>query len=611
MRFGFRERLLVGVTTLVVVFGVAAVLVLAKLTGHYAREQVIREVDESRASFSAQMLQRRSALQDETRLLSRSPQLLATAAIDGVDQATFEIPFDEVQNAFAAPVLAIVGDTGKIVASRGGEFRERQDLRSLPGMAEALSGTVGDHMWRTPTGLLLVALAPLVQGDELLGVLVRGQPIDASFAAAISALGGRDALLAHDGALLATSWRREQPKIWDPTPLLELRHATVGDDGVPLELVVDGRERSGLAVRIHPDGGLAFLSHDLGSIFEIRDQARHWLLVLGGVLVLLGIGFAVRTAARLAAPLRALIGAVDRIGGGDLGARVEVTMGDEIGRLGTSFNAMAQTMQKLVADVTEKAAHAEAANRAKDGFLTSMSHELRTPLTGIQSTAELLQQFGDEATPEERAEFLGTILREAERLGRRITDSLEFASLSGGKAKWTLGRVDLQKVCEQACRRLDSLQEMKPVVFAITCAPEAVLQGDREHITQAVCHLAQNAWSWSPAGETVDIEVRSVTGGFVVEVQDRGPGIPAHEQKRIFDYFTQGGDVLQDKPQGIGIGLKITSEIAEAHGGCVEYSDRPGGGAVFRLLLRLEGRPVDRQTNPEHAVAVAAAAPEA
>lgn len=64
--------------------------------------------------------------------------------------------------------------------------------------------------------------------------------------------------------------------------------------------------------------------------------------------------------------------------------------------------------------------------------------------------------------------------------------------------------------------------------------------------------------------------------------------------------------MLQDKPQGIGIGLKITSEIAEAHGGCVEYGDRPGGGAVFRLLLRLEGRPVDRQARLEVAVAAAA-----
>lgn len=383
----------------------------------------------------------------------------------------------------------------------------------------------------------------------------------------------------------------------------------VADDGVPLALAVDGHDRPGIAVRIHPDAGIAFLAHDLDPILSIRDQARGWLLGLGGTLVLLGIGFAVRTAARLAAPLRALIGAVDRIGGGDLGARVEVSMGDEIGRLGTSFNSMAQTMQKLVADVTEKAAHAEAANRAKDGFLTSMSHELRTPLCGIQSTAELLQQFGDEATPAERAEFLDTILREAERLGRRIADSLEFASLSSGKTKWTIGRVDLVKACEQACRRLDGLQELKAVAFTITGAPDAVLQGDREHITQAICHLAQNAWSWSPADGTVELVVVGVPGGFVVEVQDRGPGIPAHERDRIFQYFTQGGDVLQDKPQGIGIGLKITGEIAAAHGGCLEYGDRPGGGAVFRLLLRLEGRPIDQQATPEAVVATPVAAP--
>lgn len=211
MQLGFRGRLLVGITTLVVLFATAAVLGLAQLTSRFASEQVAREVDESRTSFAAQMRQRRSALQDETRLIARSPVLLATAAIEGVDQATFEAAFDEIQNAFAAPILAVVDGTGHVVARRGAEL-PAGDLRTRPGLDAALAGSVGDHVWTTPAGLVLVALAPLVQGDELLGVLVRGVPIDGSFAAGISALSGNDALLAHDGNLLATSWRRQQPR---------------------------------------------------------------------------------------------------------------------------------------------------------------------------------------------------------------------------------------------------------------------------------------------------------------------------------------------------------------------------------------------------------------
>lgn len=604
MHLGFRERLLVGVTTIVVAFVAAAVLLLTQLTGRSAAEQVTREIDEARASFSTQMQQRRTALQDETRFLARSARLLATAGIPNVDQATFEDTFDEIQAAFAAPLLAFVDTQGHLVASRGRGFLPQQDLSKRIGMGKALEGESGDHVWDLGTRLALVALAPIVQGDELLGVLVRGRPIDASFAEEIGSIGGRDALIAQDGTVLAESWRRQAPEHWAPEPLLALRHATLSDLGANVTLAIDGRPRSGLAVRIHPDAGIVFLSHDLGAILAIRDEARQWLLGIGALLVLLGIGFAVQTARRLAGPLRALTAASDRIGSGDLSARVEVTMHDEIGRLGHSFNAMAQTMQTLVADVTDKAARAEAANRAKDGFLTSMSHELRTPLTGIQSTAELLQQFGEESSPEERAEFLTTIVREAERLGQRISDALEFASFSGNKAKWTLGRVDLLRVCEQACRRIDGLQELKAVAFAIVCEEGAILQGDREHITQALCHLAQNAWTWSPPTEAVEIQVRRLDAGFVIEVSDRGPGIPAHEREKIFDYFTQGGDVLVDKPQGIGIGLKIANEVATAHGGCVDYSERAGGGSVFRMLLRCEDRPIDRMAVPEAASVV-------
>jgi signal transduction histidine kinase len=259
---------------------------------------------------------------------------------------------------------------------------------------------------------------------------------------------------------------------------------------------------------------------------------------------------------------------------------------------------MAETVQQLVDDVGDKAARAEAANRAKDGFLTSISHELRTPLTGIQSTAELLQQFGDEASPAERVDFVATILCEAERLGQRISDALDYAALAGGTAEWTIGRVELHYCCEQACRRLASLQQLKPVAFRFAGLDEALLYGDREHITQAIRHLAHNAWTWSPSGGTVDIAVQSIADGiadgFVVEVADRGPGIAPAERARVFERFAQGGDVLVDKPAGIGIGLKIVAEVAAMHGGTIDYADRAGGGACFRFALRTADRPIDR-----------------
>jgi two-component system OmpR family sensor kinase len=590
MRLGFRGRLVLGVTTLVVAFAGAAVSVLSVLSNQFVIAQAQRQVEECRDGFQRQMENRRASWRNETALRARTPLLLATAAIPQVDADTFADCLAELP----APLVAVLDPNGRVVASRG-SWLPGTDLRQMPGIEAALAGDDSDHVWPLGEGLALVAVARLAQGSRLLGLLVCGERIDNSLATGIGAIAGRDVAFLHDGRLLAASWRNAMPEAADFAPLRRLQHDELPVTGAIVAPIVDERTRDGLAVRLHDDNGIAWLSYDLQEVHALRQQAYGWLLLTGGILTLLGITFAWRIAARLSQPLRRLGDASDRMGRGDLATRVdEAGMDLELGQLAQSFNAMANTVQTLVAEVTDKAARAEAGNRAKDAFLTSMSHELRTPLTGIQSTAALLQQFGDEASPAERAEFLDTILRESERLGQRISSALEFANLASGRTRWAVGRVALLQLCEQACRRLACLLPLKHVDFQVVCAPDAILQGDREHLTQALYHLLHNAWTYSPTDGEVEVTVGEVPGGFVIEVADRGPGIPADERQRVFDLFTQGGDVLVDKPAGIGIGLKIASEVAAMHGGALDYDERQGGGACFRMLLRCENRPIDR-----------------
>lgn len=589
MRLGFRTRLVAGSTLQVVAFVAAAMLVLTVLTHRYAAEQVAAATEQARTSFAQQMALRMRSLRRETREFARSPVLLAIAAIPDVDEATFA----DALAGMEAPLVAVLDPQGRVVAGRDG-WRAGEQAVDAAALTRSLTEGVQDHVWRLRNRHALVAVAPLLQGGELLGALVRGEPVDDALARQLGTIAASDVLLWQGTEVLGAYWHTRPRGDVDLSPLHRLQPTAMPSTGATLELTVDELPRFGLALPLHRDGVMVFLSEDLRGIETLRDQARGWLLAAGGLLAILGVLVALHTAARLSRPLRGLTGAADRMSQGDLTARVgELPQDDELGQLARSFNTMATTVQRLVADVTDKAARAEAANRAKDGFLTSISHELRTPLTGIQSTAELLQQFGAEASPAERDEFLGTILRESERLGRRIGDALEFASLAAGTTTWTLGRVELQRLCEEACRRLDSLQTLKAVEFSILCPQGAALQGDREHLTQALWHLVHNAWQWSPAGGQVELTAREVANGFTIEVADRGPGVPAHERARVFEAFAQGGDVLVDKPQGIGIGLKIAAEIARLHGGSVEYADRNGGGACFCLLLRTGDRPID------------------
>jgi signal transduction histidine kinase len=590
MRIGFRTRLMLGTTSLVATFVVVAVVTLALLTEHYVDTQANREVEESRQGFRLQMdLLSRSFLR-ETVALARSPVLLATVAIEGVDTETLSAALDEV----AAPLVTIVAPSGVVLASRDG-WRPGTSLHAAPGFEALPTDGPSTHVWPCGTGLAIVAVAPLAAGDELLGHLVRGQRIDDGFAERLGALAGRDVVLVHQHTLLGSRWRGAAPDTESLAPLTRLRHRDLGERGAPVRLVAGSVEHRGLAVPLHRDGGIAFLSHHLDALMALRERTRAVLLALGSLLLVGGLWFAHRTASRLSRPISALANAADRMRDGDLTARAGLVQVDhEIERMSRSFDAMAETVQRLVADVSDKAERAEAANRAKDAFLTSISHELRTPLTGIQSTAELLQQFGAEASEAERDEFLTTILRESERLGQRIGDALEFAALAGGEAQWTLGRVDVRQCCAEATARLASLLELKRVAFVIDADADVAFVGDRERITQAVHKLVHNAWTWSPADGVVDVEVRGHADGCTIRILDRGPGVAAADRDRVFDTFAQGGDVLVDKPQGIGIGLKIAREVAVAHGGDIAYEDRPGGGACFVLRVAGSGRPIDR-----------------
>lgn len=593
MTLGFRGQLILGTTTLVIAFVAAAVTLFAMRVDDYVDRELEQSVAEGRKSVLAAIDQRRAALRDETRFLAGSPLLLALAEIPGVDQVTLEDGFDEIQSSFTAPLLAVVDAGGAVIGARGGGWQAGQLVRDQPGIAAALGGEPGEHVWPHDQGLVLVGMAPLLRGDVLLGVLVRGEFVDHALARAIGRLAGRDVVLAHRGRVLGERWKDRHPDTLEPGTLANVRHDTVADDGVPVTVEVDGQTRAGIAIRLHPDAGIAFLPHDVDAILRLRDESLLYLAAAGLIAILLGILGAARTARRMTQPLHQLMDASRRIRDGDLSARVEVGNQDELGRLAQSFNSMAQTMQGLVADVTEKASRAEAANRAKDGFLMSISHELRTPLTGIQSTAELLQQFGGDASPAEREEFLATILTEAERLGRRIGDALEYATLASDRNQWTVSRVDLFAICGEARSRLDALRSLKRVEWRISRSSDAVLRGDRGRLTEALFHLMHNAWQWSPKDGIVNVSIQGDGDDLSVEVSDRGPGVPEGEREAVFDVFTQGGDVLVDKPQGIGIGLKIASEVAVAHGGRVYYVDRPGGGARFTMRLRRDNRPID------------------
>lgn len=241
---------------------------------------------------------------------------------------------------------------------------------------------------------------------------------------------------------------------------------------------------------------------------------------------------------------------------------------------------------------------AEAANQAKNNFLSSMSHELKTPLTSIQSYAGLLRDFCGDEDEEIRAEFLEVILLESQRLGRLISDVLDFSMIELGRIKLHRRWESIEKVFNHAEDTAGSLRLQKDVTLVIHGRPEVELDVDLDRIHQVISNLITNAWKFSEDGQEVRLETRLLDDGIEFALRDHGPGVPDAVKEKIFGRFQQAGNPLTDKPQGTGLGLSIAETLIVLHGGSVRCEDAPGGGARFVVQLpgaavrsRVSGQP--------------------
>ncbi len=225
----------------------------------------------------------------------------------------------------------------------------------------------------------------------------------------------------------------------------------------------------------------------------------------------------------------------------------------------------------------ERAEALKEADRLKDALLASLSHDLRTPLTAIKALAHEMQPLGDE-----RALI---IEEEADRLNRLVTDLLDVGRLNAGALRLDLqlNAVDdlLGAVIQQSSGRTD--QDRLKVSLD---DPAALSFGrfDFVHSLRILGNLVDNAFKYSPADSPIELSGGVENGSVVFRVKDRGSGVPASEQDRVFTPFYRTPGKSGDG-QSTGLGLSIARRLAEAQEGTLTYREREGGGAVFELRL--------------------------
>ena len=190
---------------------------------------------------------------------------------------------------------------------------------------------------------------------------------------------------------------------------------------------------------------------------------------------------------------------------------------------------------------------------------------------------------------EKRRHFLHIITAETARLTRLINNVLDFARMERGERAHHLTTCDLATLVTETVAAYRP--HLESVGFTLRFrAPESPLpiQADRDALAQVLLNLLSNAEKYS--GERREMEIDVIRSGNEAEVRvlDRGPGVPAGCEEKIFEQFFRANDSLTSGIQGSGLGLTLARQIAQAHGGDILYAPREGGGSCFTLRVPLE-----------------------
>jgi len=236
----------------------------------------------------------------------------------------------------------------------------------------------------------------------------------------------------------------------------------------------------------------------------------------------------------------------------------------------------------VIHDVT----HYMEVDRLKSEFVSHVSHELKTPLTSIKGYVDNLRDriVGD--LNERQEEYLERVGKNTDRLIRMIDDLLNISRIESGKMTLNFSNLIMSELIEEVSRGLRPLATQKKIEMSFMKSDgDDHVMADRDKIEQAVINLVNNAILYTPPGGKVMIYMEHDQGYIKTCIRDTGVGIPTEEQPLIFDRFyrLEKDSILE--PRGTGLGLYITRNVIEMHGGKIWVTSEVGKGSEFTFTL--------------------------
>lgn len=259
---------------------------------------------------------------------------------------------------------------------------------------------------------------------------------------------------------------------------------------------------------------------------------------------------------------------------------------EQVRQLGAYVTKAASAIERaLFAEEASQAEILRATEKLQTALLNSISHDLRTPLSSITGVLDSLRMGDPFIDADTRRELVETAYGEAERLNRLVGNLLDMTRLESGTLKISLQPCDVQDLVGSALNALRNRLEGHPVNVDLP-ADLPLVPGDYVLLNQVLINLLENAAKYSP--DTGPIDIRAWENGESVEIdiEDRGPGIPEEDLKRIFEKFYRVKRF--ENVVGTGLGLSICKGIVEVHEGKIWAENRPGGGVRIAFTVPLK-----------------------
>ena len=323
--------------------------------------------------------------------------------------------------------------------------------------------------------------------------------------------------------------------------------------------------------------------YELYLLFPLTNEQHSVDLVRSGVAVtglalLIGLGvLALFVTAHVTQPVRRAAEVAEEFADGELNRRLTVYGEDDLARLAGSFNKMADSLQSQIKRL-------ETLSFVQQQFVSDVSHELRTPLTTVRMASELIYNSRSKFDPE-TARCAELLQRQVERFFHLLNDLLEISRFDAGAGSLEASTIDLVALARDIVENDVRIATAHETVLSFESSQSyAFIEGDSRRIGRILRNLVANAIEHSE-GKPVEVLLRTSDEAVSISVRDSGQGLSEENLERVFGRFWRADPSRARTLGGSGLGLSISMEDAQLHGGNITVWGRPNKGAQFVLTL--------------------------